>query len=104
LPPAALNQFCLAAEKTPITNIARCASVAIDWTLNLGHLLTAVGLLGGALGIVYAVRSDINIIKSQVDTIKEDLRAMAGVLVQIGKQDQQLKDHDRRITKLEDES
>jgi hypothetical protein len=76
--------------------------MTMDWTINLGHIITAVGLLGGALGIIYAIKTDVKLIKTEIDSIKDDLRAMAGVLVQIGRQEERLNSHDRRISKLED--
>jgi hypothetical protein len=78
--------------------------MTVDWTINFGHILTAIGLLGGAVGIVYAVKADVKVIKFEIDSIKDDLKAMAGVLIEIGKQNQRLNDHERRIMRLEDEA
>lgn len=81
---------------------ALAPALTIDWTINAGHILTAIVLLFGASGVIYALRGDVKAIKSELGPIKTDLKQLVNVLVQIGKQDQQLKDHDRRITKLED--
>jgi len=78
-------------------------AMTFDWTINIGHVFTAIGLFAGAVGIVYAIRSDVKLIKTEIDAIKEDLRAMAGVLIQIGRQEERLNSHDRRIAKLEDQ-
>jgi hypothetical protein len=77
--------------------------MTFDWTINFGHIITAIGLIGGAMGIVYAMKMDVRVIKSEIDDIKSDLRSMAGVLVQIGRQEERLNSHDRRISKLEDQ-
>ena len=78
--------------------------MVIDWTINLGHILTAVGLAAGALGIIYALRSDVGVIQRELKDMKADLKAMAGAMVQIARQEERLNSHDRRITKLEDGS
>lgn len=76
--------------------------MTFDWTINFGHILTALGLVGGAIGIVYAVRTDVKIIKGEIDSIKEDLRTMADVMVQLGKQEERINSVERRVSRLED--
>jgi hypothetical protein len=74
----------------------------IDWSLNVGHILTALGLAGGALAIVYALRGDVNTLKAELAPIKADLKQLVNVLVQIGRQDEQIKSLTHRVDKLED--
>jgi uncharacterized membrane protein len=38
--------------------------MTFDWTINFGHIITAIGLIGGAMGIVYAMKMDVRVIKS----------------------------------------
>jgi hypothetical protein len=74
----------------------------IDWTVNVGHMLTAIALAGGAGTIVYALRGDVNTLKAELAPIKADLKQLVNVLVQIGRQDEQIKSLTHRVDKLED--
>lgn len=76
--------------------------MSVDWTINLSHVITVLGLVAGAIGIIYANRADISVIKVELNGIKEDLKAVAGALIQIAKQEERLNSHEKRITKLED--
>jgi hypothetical protein len=74
----------------------------IDWTINIGHAITALGFFAGAVGLIYVLRHDVTDIKSEIADMKVELRAMAGAMVQLARQEERLNSHDRRITKLED--
>jgi hypothetical protein len=76
--------------------------MTVDWSINVGHILTAVGLAGGAAAIVYALRGDVQTIKAELAPIKADLKQLVSVLVQIGRQDEQIKSLTHRVDKLED--
>jgi hypothetical protein len=73
-----------------------------DWTINFGHVLTVIGIAGGIASIVYAIRGDVKQLKIELAPIKEDLKQLVGVLIQIGRQDEQIKSMTHRIDKLED--
>lgn len=79
-------------------------AMSIDWTINFGHILTALGMAGIASGIVYALRGDVKTIKSELAPIKADLKQLVTVLVQIGRQDEQIKSLTHRVDKLEDKA
>jgi hypothetical protein len=74
----------------------------VDWSLNVGHMLTAVALVGGAATVVFALRGDVKTIKEELAPIKADLKQLVTVLVEIGKQSEQIKSITRRVDKLED--
>jgi hypothetical protein len=76
--------------------------MTFDWTVNLGHILTVVGIAGGIASVVYALRSDVKQLKIELTPIKEDLKQLVNVLIQIGRQDEQIKSMTHRINKLED--
>ena len=75
----------------------------IDWSINVGHILTGLGLFGGAVGLIYVMRHEVSEIKKDIGDVKDDLKAMAGAMVQLARQEERLNSHDRRITKLEDD-
>jgi hypothetical protein len=76
--------------------------MSIDWTINLSHLVTVFGLLMGSVAIVYAIKSDVRIIKAELDSLKVQITKITDVLVHIGRQDERINSHERRISKLED--
>ena len=83
--------------------------MSIDWTINLGHILTIVGLVSGGLVFVLTVRSDVNSIKAteggvqrRLDAVEGDLRKITDVLVEIARQDERLNAHAARILSLEE--
>lgn len=76
--------------------------MAFDLTINWGHILTGVGLALGAFGIVYTIRGDISLIKAELDGMKAHMLKLADALVHIGRQDERLNSHERRLDRLED--
>jgi hypothetical protein len=75
----------------------------IDWTVNLSHVLTVIGLAVGALAIIYTMRADVRHIEKDLKDIREELKSMAGILVQIAEQRVLINSLERRVTILEDE-
>jgi hypothetical protein len=75
----------------------------IDWTINFSHILTAVGLAVGALAIIYTMRADMRHIEKDIKDIREELKSMAGILVQIAEQRVLINSLERRVTVLEEE-
>ena len=76
--------------------------MSIDWTINVGHIITAGGLALGAMGIIWALRSDVQVLATRIGSIEIQILKVADVLVHIGRQDERLKSHERRLDKLED--
>lgn len=73
-----------------------------DFTVNWGHVLTALGMALGALGIVYAIKGDVRIIKAELDAMKGHMLKLTDALIHIGRQDERLNAHERRLDRLED--
>ena len=76
--------------------------MTFDWTINVGHLITAGGLVIGACGIIWALRSDVKVLATRIGSIELQILKVADVLVHIGRQDERLKGHERRLDKLEE--
>lgn len=76
--------------------------MTIDWTISVGNILTAVGLAFGAAGIIWALRSDVKVLASRIGSIEAQMLKIADVLIHIGRQDERLNSHEKRIDKLED--
>lgn len=76
--------------------------MTFDWTVNIGHLITAGGLVLGAAGIVWALRTDVRVLSARIGSIEAQMLKIADVLVHIGRQDERLNSHEKRIDRLED--
>lgn len=76
--------------------------MTIDWTISVGNILTAVGLAFGAAGIIWALRGDVKVLASRIGSIEAQMLKIADVLIHIGRQDERLNSHEKRIDKLED--
>lgn len=76
--------------------------MTIDWTISVGNILTAIGLAFGAAGIVWALRADVRVLSTRIGSIEAQMLKIADVLIHIGRQDERLNSHEKRIDKLED--
>lgn len=76
--------------------------MTIDWTISVGNILTAVGLAFGAAGIIWALRGDVQVLATRIGSIEAQMLKIADVLIHIGRQDERLNSHEKRIDKLED--
>ena len=83
--------------------------MSIDWTLNLGHLLTIGGFLFGGLMFMLTIRNDVNSIKTsegtvvqRLEIVERDLAKITDVLVSLARQDERLNSHGRRLDALDD--
>lgn len=74
----------------------------IDWTISVGNILTGVGLAAGAVGIIWALRADVQVLATRIGSIEAQMLRIADVLIHIGRQDERLNSHEKRIDKLED--
>jgi tetrahydromethanopterin S-methyltransferase subunit G len=74
----------------------------IDWTISVGNVVAAVGFVAGASGIVWALRADVKVMSSRLDSIENQVLKIVDVLVHIGRQDEQIKSVTHRVDKLED--
>lgn len=76
--------------------------MSFDWTLRVDTLLSlTIGLISAG-AIWGALRSDLKTVIADVRLLKEAQAAVTSMLIDIARQDQQLKDYDRRLSKLED--
>jgi aspartyl aminopeptidase len=74
----------------------------IDWTISVGNILTGMGFVLGAGGIVWALRADVKVMSSRLDSIETQVLKIVDVLVHIGRQDERLNSHEKRIDRLEE--
>ena len=79
----------------------------IDWTINVGTLITVVSLLVGGIWAIASVRFDIRLIGARVERAELDLKlivseiaSLTTVLVKIAQQEEQIKNLDFRLTRI----
>ena len=79
----------------------------VDWTINVGTLITVVSLLVGGIWAIASVRFDIRLIGARVERAELDLKiivqeiaSLTTVLVKIAQQEEQIKNLDFRLDRL----
>ena len=87
----------------------------LDWTIKFGDILTIVSLLGMALAFTWSARSVLAKIEITESTIglrlknlEGDMRAIDGemktltaAMITLARQDERIKEHERRISAIE---
>lgn len=62
-----------------------------DPTVNLGNVLTALAMLGGAASIFFSMRAELRANAKRLEKVELDLGVMAKALVTLAVQDEQIK-------------
>lgn len=82
--------------------------IQFDGTINLGHILTFIGILGVGMGFAFTLRNQINQVANSMSSLGErmksaegELKTISGVLVALGRQDERLNAMDRRLDDLQ---
>jgi len=73
----------------------------LDLTVRLGDILTVSAVIGGGLLVFGEIRQSLRAQETRLDGVETELKQQTVILINLGRQDQQLKDHDRRLTALE---
>lgn len=82
--------------------------MTVDWSINVGMLVTIAfmlaGFAGGAFGLYYGIRGNLNQHKYMLETfggrminIETELRTMRDVLTQVAVQDERMSSLDARM-------
>ncbi len=56
----------------------------IDWTVNVGHLITVFTMLGGVMAIFWGLRSDVRILRNDFKHIEKRQDSLDSALKQLG--------------------
>jgi len=70
-------------------------------TPELIGLIQTVALLAGGIGFIYAIRSDLNMLKSDINHLKDSQKALTEAFSQLGKILTQVAVQDTRISMIE---
>ena len=76
--------------------------MTIDWTISLGNILTIIVIVGSVYQFVWAIKADVKIVNVELSAMKEQLKKLTEVLIEVGKMGARLDDHSRRLSRLED--
>ena len=76
--------------------------MTIDWTVSLGNILTGLAMIIGAAGIIYELRGNVKALAARITLIEVHMLKITDVLVHIGRQDERLNSHEKRIDRMED--
>lgn len=79
----------------------------IDWTISLGAIINLVTVLGAVVTFIFAIRSDINLLRRDVqdiqhrqDSLDEAFRTLGKILTQVAVQDNRLHMIEKAIDEL----
>lgn len=82
--------------------------MTFDATINLGHVLTFIGFAIGGLGVIWALKSDVRLLASELESMTKRLGGLetkwekvADALRDIAVQEVRLNHIDRRIDDLQ---
>ena len=87
----------------------------LDWTIKFGDILPIAALLGMALAFTWSARSvlakieitdstiglRLKSLEADMSGIDGELKNLTAAMVLLARQDERIKDHDRRISKVE---
>lgn len=68
-----------------------------DWTINLGHVLTVLTLLGGGYAFIVAMRNQLSSLSNRVLLTEAQLIKVVEVLIEQGRQEVRLDAMDQRL-------
>ena len=75
--------------------------LGFDWTVRLDSVLVALSMIATG-GVVWGtLRADLRALTDKVRQVEGAVAQQTSMLVDMARQDQQLKDHDRRLSALE---
>lgn len=81
--------------------------LAMDWTVNVGHLLQIFAIVGGGLWMFFTLRSDVRVLKIDVHNLErtqehltEAFNQLGTILTQVAVQDNRLGMMEKSIDEL----
>jgi TolA-binding protein len=84
-------------------------SIAFDWSVNLGHVLTIIAFIGTGLGFAFGMRADVRMMQraeigvgERLKAVESQIRQMTEVVVALARQDERLHSQQGQITRLDE--
>jgi len=71
--------------------------MAIDWSMNIGNLLTIAGFLGGGVFFVVAVRRDVDMLSARLKPLESAVTRLADILERQARQDERIRALERGV-------
>lgn len=73
----------------------------IDYSVNLGNILTILTVVGAVMTFVWTMKGDINIVKNDIRYLQDSQKALAEAFSQLGKILTSVAVQDTRLTMIE---
>lgn len=70
-------------------------------SISLGNILTIFSVVGSAIALLYSVKSEVSVVKNDIDYLKESHKTLTEAFNQLGKILTQVAVQDQRINMLE---
>lgn len=68
-----------------------------DWTINLGHILTILALIGAVVVPAITIKNRVDAISVRIHSLDEEMKKLVDILVQQGRQEERMDGMDGRM-------
>ena len=75
--------------------------MTLDWTLDIGTILTIIGFVVGGVFIFSMMRADLQHMSKRLMAVEDSISKLTDVLVKVAVERERLDAHDQRIDRLE---
>ena len=75
--------------------------MTVDWSINIGNILTIVGFIGGGLFLFAAMRGDISAMAQRLAAVESAVGKLSDILVAMATASTRLDSHAERLERLE---
>lgn len=72
-----------------------------DPTINLGHIMTFIGLCFAALGAYYGAKAELESIALRITVVEKQIERMSQILITDARQDERTTALERRLDRIE---
>lgn len=75
----------------------------LDFTVNLGNLLTIIAFLVGGTSFIQIMKGQVSYLASRLEVVEVELKKLSEILVKLGRQDERLTAMDKRVMAIEND-
>jgi hypothetical protein len=86
------------------------SGVVFDWTINVGNVLTMIAVIGSfTIWLVSGINArrdlvrDVGALKAEIKEVKEDIKSMSAVVVQLAEYDIRITNTDTNLARIQNE-
>lgn len=77
--------------------------ISVGWTITFGEALTVLSIIGGALGMFFGVKADVNVVKHDLSALNEKVSVLTMAFSGLSDVLTKVAVQDNRLNRLEDD-